>query len=169
MTTPQLAAFWAWWKTGLTGSGNRSFRQASRESHHSLETIIDWHDTFGWSKLATEKDIELQAKMEDAIFRQLLSANEEIIKRQRKVITLFYERIAKEISKISMSLGHVVKLMEYEKTLDIDQSGGAGATLHAIMAYLSPEARSDIYRAIGDAQREGLELVQRSLVATGRD
>ena len=172
MTTPQLVAFWAWWKTGLSGSGKRSFRKTAEETGHSLTTIIKWADEEDWSQLAIEKDHELQGELEDAIFKKLISDNEQILDRQRKLVAKIYEKIAESLDGLRLNLDQIIKLMEYERTLDPEAQGsgsGAGASLNLIMQFLKPEERSGIFRAIGDARREGLELVDRGLVHPGRN
>lgn len=158
MTTPQYAAFWAWWKTGLTGSGKRSFRQTAKETGHGLGTITAWADEYGWSELATQKDMEIQSKLEDSIFKKIIDDNEEIISRQRKLTTMIYSQVEASIGDLRMNVDQLVKLMEYERTLDgtISSKSEAGASLQVIMQFMKPEARSDIFRAIGDARREGL-------------
>lgn len=163
MTTPQLAAFWAWWKTGLEGSGKRSFRKTAKATGHSLRDICAWADEEGWSELASQKDMELQSKLEDTIFKRLIDDNAEIVTRQRQLITKVYEEILLALPGMKVTLDQVLKLMEYERTLDDKQRdrNGSGSSLKLILELVTPEARSDIFRAIGDARRDGAGLFDR--------
>lgn len=158
MTVPQFAAFLVWYKTGLEGTGKRSFRKAARITRHSLPTVTAWAEDFEWDKLAAAKDAEIQAELEATFIGSVLEEKKSILKRQRTLIAKFYKKIYDLIDKgypvydkdyteiigykpMRINFPDMIHLLEFEANQSGAGAGRVGENLVVLLRNLSPEDR----------------------------
>ncbi len=161
MNEVQVIAFWVWYKTGFNGNGERSFLRAGKVLKKGANTLKYWHDKFDWAGLAEREDAKINRNIEREVEREIVRDYKDALGRQRKIITLLYNRFEKLVENIpaaNLRVADLIKLMEYENN-DIynreDRGQPKGNLLGVVLQMMPAEDRTKFNAAVERAKDAG--------------